>query len=128
MTVSLDDLGNTSTEWVSWSGAEFLVKRGTPALLYEVHARCMEEEIMRFSDGVAVGFACGKFESYCRVIAEELVIDWRGNIKPPGTKYSSELMVRLLLNLNGLLEKIQEVALQKREDFHCDESGGYRVQ
>ena len=100
MPLDLQSVGTERTRWVSLdghlAGVEILVRSVSPQEGRRFHSRLMSLGIVRVNRDNPFDVAPGREAAFFQAMAEQYVLDWRGDIQPEGTKYSADAMGKVL--------------------------------
>jgi hypothetical protein len=113
--MDLNDLESEQprSRWVALhghlEGVELLVKMASPKEARRFHARLLQHSIVRETRDNPFDVVAGREKDFFRAMAEMYVLDWRGNIKPEGTKYSVDTMGKVLGAYRRAFERLMEV-------------------
>ena len=100
MPLDLDSTGNERTRWVSLdghlAGVDILVRSVTPAEARRFYNRLQSQGIVKANKDNPLDVAPGRETAFFRAMAEQYVIDWRGDITPKDAPYSIDKMGAVL--------------------------------
>lgn len=100
MPLDLDMLGQERTKWHPLTGAlqgvEMLIRYASPGEGERFRQQMIREGILRNTRDAGIDINVGRSKDYFREWAKKWVLDWRGDVKPEGTKYTPELLGQVL--------------------------------
>ena len=116
-TLDLGAIEQPRTKWVAFGGVEFLLKYASPHENDQFRRRLRQDGIIRTGKNGEIDVAPGREQAFYRAMADQYVMDWRGNITDPdGNGYTAEKMAKVLEYHGGILVAIQE-AVSEHESF-----------
>lgn len=107
--LNVEEMDRPRTRWVKVGNIEIQVRYSAPIETDRFRRRLMQSGIARFNKDGRFEANVGREGDFYKAFAEHYVLDWRGNIKPEGTKYTAELMGQALSKIGPLLEALKTV-------------------
>ena len=105
--------GHARTRWVQMhghlEGFEILVKLSSPKEARRFHNRLVQHGIVKETRDNPFDVQAGREADFFRALAEQYIVDWRGDIKPEGTPYDVEKMGQVLGAYRRAFDRLMEV-------------------
>lgn len=127
MPIDLTTLDQSRQRWVPLAGVlrgvELLVKHASPREQERFRQRCVREGIFSGKANTGMNITNGREDDFFQRIAENYILDWRGDIKPEGTAYDAQKMGRVLASSLDAFNQVME-AIGEDTDFFSQRNGG----
>lgn len=117
MELDLDTLEQPRTRWLDCGGVRFLVRYVNTKDSEKWRQAMIRLGIIKSKGGLEVN--PGREDDWFLALAKQYVVDWDGEIKPAGTKYTPEKMAQVLAARRDVLNYIAE-SIAETEAFFTE--------
>lgn len=123
--IDVSDMDRPRDRWVQFGELGFLVRYASPQETDRFRAKLTRNGIARHDRESGFQINIGRERDFYKAIAEQYVLDWRGNILIAGKTepYSVENMAKILGGHGGVLAAIQR-AIQDDDAFFGNGGNG----